>query len=79
MKASQSSLYRELDAWAYHGARSMEVAMCVSCNSYMGFLVHHATYGLRRRMFGRMRWFWKMAYISGKYTKVVLKKKFINK
>lgn len=50
-----------------------------SCNSYMGFLVHHATYGLRRRMFGRMRWFWKMAYISGKYTKVVLKKKFINK
>ena len=47
-----------------------------SCNSYMGFMVHHATYGLRRRMFGRLRWFWKVAYVSGHYTKVTLRKKY---
>ena len=47
-----------------------------SCNSYMGFLVHHATYGLRRKMFGRMEWFWKVAYVSGSYTKVSMRKKY---
>ena len=47
-----------------------------SCNSYMGFMVHHATYGLRRRMFGRMKWFWEVAYVSGSYTKVSLRRKY---
>ena len=55
---------------------SVERDVC-SCNSYMGFLVHHATYGLRRRMFGRMKRFWKMAYVSGHYTKVSLRKKLM--
>lgn len=47
-----------------------------SCNSYMGFLVHHSSYGLRRKIFGSMRWFWKVAYISGRYSKVSLRKKY---
>jgi hypothetical protein len=55
---------------------AVEQDVC-SCNSYMGFLVHHATYGLRRRMFGRMDWFWKVAYVSGRYTKVSLRKRFM--
>ena len=47
-----------------------------SCNSYMGFLVHHASYGLRRRMFGQMRSFWKKAYLSGGFCKVMLRKRY---
>lgn len=55
---------------------AVEQDVC-SCNSYMGFLVHHATYGLRRRMFGRMKWFWKVACVSGHYSKVSLRKRFV--
>ena len=61
---------------SYANLVELEHYVC-SCNSYMGFLVHHATYGLRRRMFGRMRWFWKVAYVSGHYSKVSLRKKFV--
>lgn len=47
-----------------------------SCNSYMGFFVHNASYGLRRRMFGQMKWFWKVSYVSGRFSKVLLRKNY---
>lgn len=56
-------------------AEELEHWVC-SCNSYMGFLVHHASYGLRRRMFGRMKWFWRIAFVCGEYGKVVLRNRY---
>lgn len=47
-----------------------------SCNSYMGFLVHHNTYAIRRKMFGRMKWFWRVSVMDGHYSKVVIKNKY---
>ena len=47
-----------------------------SCNSYMGFMVHHHSYGLRRKMFGALKSFWKVAYLSDGFCKVNLRKRF---
>ena len=47
-----------------------------SCNSYMGFLIHHATYGLRRRVYGEMKSFWRVAFASKGFGHIVLRKKF---
>lgn len=49
-----------------------------SCNSYMGFLIHHHTYGIRRRMLGHLCWFWKVASVDGHYNKVKMKNVFNN-
>ena len=79
MLEGMEHLCKRLAARKYRRRQDVEAVeqdVC-SCNSYMGFLVHHATYGLRRRMFGRMKWFWKVAYVSGRYTKVSLRKKFV--
>ena len=56
-------------------AEELEHWVC-SCNSYMGFLVHHASYGLRRRMFGRMKWFWKCTYLSDGFKRVKLRNRY---
>ena len=55
--------------------RELEHGIC-SCNSYMGFLVHHQSYGLRRRMYGALRSFWKKAYLSDGFGKVTLRRRF---
>ena len=47
-----------------------------ACNSYMGFLKYNQSYALRRKMFGSLKRFWKFAYVSGHYDKVVLRKRF---
>ena len=47
-----------------------------SCNSYMGFLIHHNTYAIRRKMFVRMKWFWRVSVMDGHYSKVVIKNKY---
>ena len=57
---------------------ALEHYVC-ACNSYMGFLVHHASYGVRRRMFGSMKYFWRCCYLSGRFSKVSIKRKFLNK
>lgn len=47
-----------------------------SCNSYLGFMAHHQTYALRRRLFGRMKYFWRCAYVAGDFSRVVARKKY---
>lgn len=47
-----------------------------ACNSYMGFLKYNNSYALRRRLFGSLRYFWRVAYISGHFDKVTLRKRF---
>ena len=56
-------------------AQELEHWIC-SCNSYMGFLVHHNSHALRRRMVGRMKWFWKCAYITDSFKRVVQRNKY---
>ena len=48
-----------------------------SCNSYMGFLKYNNSYALRRRLFGNLSYFWKVAYVSGHFDKVTLRKRFM--
>ena len=47
-----------------------------ACNSYMGFLKYNQSYALKRRLFGDLKYFWKVAYISNGFGKVVLRKRF---
>ena len=47
-----------------------------ACNSYMGFLKYNHSYALKRRLFGDLKYFWKVAYISDRFGKVVLRKRF---
>lgn len=47
-----------------------------ACNSYMGFMKYNQSYALRRKLFGRLKYFWKFAYISGKFDTIVLRKKY---
>ena len=47
-----------------------------SCNSYMGFLKYNNSYALRRKLFGSLSYFWKVAYISGHFDKIILRKRF---
>lgn len=54
---------------------SLEHYVC-SCNSYMGFLKYNNSYALRRRLFGSLSYFWKFAYVSGHFDKIVLRKRF---
>lgn len=53
----------------------MEHYIC-ACNSYLGFLKYNNSYALKRKIFGRLKYFWKVAYIEGRFNKVVLKKRF---
>ena len=48
-----------------------------SLNSYMGFMVHNDTYGLRRKVFGYLTFFWKCCYIKGKFSVVCVKNNFM--
>ena len=56
-------------------AFKLEHYVC-SCNSYMGFLKYNNSYALRRRLFGNLSYFWKVAYVSGHFDKVTLRKRF---
>lgn len=47
-----------------------------ACNSYIGFLKYNRSYAIRRKMFGRLKHFWKVAYVSGHYDKVTLRKRY---
>lgn len=48
-----------------------------SINSYMGFLIHHKSYAIRRRVFCNMSNFWKYCYTIGNYRVVKLKKNVV--
>lgn len=41
-----------------------------SVNSYLGFLTHHKSYAIRRKAFSRLKYFWKMCYIKGRFQVV---------
>lgn len=48
-----------------------------SVNSYMGFLVHHHSYAIRRMAFRDLKYFWKVCYIQGHYQVVKPRKKVL--
>ena len=48
-----------------------------SINSYMGFLIHHKTYAIRRNAFDSLTHFWRYCYLKGNYRIVKLKKNVI--
>ena len=54
---------------------TLEHYVC-ACNSYMGFLKYNQSYGLKRKAFGGLRYFWKVAYVSGRFDKVGLRNRF---
>lgn len=41
-----------------------------SINSYLGFLIHYQSYGIRRKAFSELHYFWKACYIQGKFQVV---------
>lgn len=45
-----------------------------SINSYLGFLIHYQSYGIRRKAFSELHYFWKACYIQGKFQVVKIKK-----
>lgn len=47
-----------------------------SVNSYLGMLIHHNTYGVRRRLLGNMKHAWKYIYVDGHMEKVVVRKAY---
>lgn len=49
-----------------------------SINSYMGFLVHHKSYGIRRKAFSNLQYFWKVCYIKGHFQCVKPRKRILN-
>lgn len=55
-----------------------EFMACI--NSYMGICKHFSTYSLRRRMMNLVdkRW-WRVAYISGHFEKISIKRKYRNR
>lgn len=56
--------------------RELTHSVC-SLNSFMGFLVHTNSYGIRRKMYGGLTYFWKVCYISGSHFNVVkIRKKY---
>lgn len=48
-----------------------------SINSYMGFLIHHKSYGIRRMAFSNLKYFWKVCYIEGKFKTVKTRKEVL--
>lgn len=56
------------------GAFELEHYVC-ACNSYMGFMRYNRSYGLRRRMYGGLERFWQVAYVSGHFSKVSVRKR----
>ena len=44
-----------------------------SINSYLGFLIHYQSYGIRRKAFSELHYFWKACYIQGKFQVVKVK------
>lgn len=71
------NLCSKLDAKNIRIKDSFELEHYVcACNSYMGFLKYNQSYALRRRIFGSLPHIWKYVYVTGKYNKVVLKKKY---
>lgn len=55
--------------------RVLEHYVC-ACNSYMGFLKYNNSYALRRKLFGRLEYFWKVVYVSRHFDKIVIRKRF---
>jgi len=45
-----------------------------SINSYMGFLIHHKSYAIRRKAFTGLKFFWKVCYIKGRFKTIKAKK-----
>lgn len=49
-------------------------------NSYLGFLIHHSSYAIRRRVLGMMdKEWWNYIYIGGHYERLVLKREYREK
>ena len=44
-----------------------------SINSYLGFLIHYQSNGIRRKAFSELHYFWKACYILGKFQVVKIK------
>ena len=66
----------------HDGPTTIEEGMAIerkvkSINSYMGFLIHHKSYAIRRQVFCSMNNFWKYCYVKGNYRVVKLKKNVI--
>ena len=49
-------------------------------NSYLGYMIHHASYAIRRRIIEAMNeeW-WKYVYVGGHFEKLVLRNEFSEK
>lgn len=47
-----------------------------SINSYLGFLIHYQSYGIRRKAFSELHYFWKACYIQGKFQVVKIKTQY---
>jgi hypothetical protein len=87
VKPTKSSLYREIEnliLWFIpignalpkdFALRTLEHYVC-ACNSYMGFLKYNNSYALRRKLFGRLEYFWKVVYVSRHFDKIVIHKRF---
>lgn len=46
----------------------------IAINSYMGFLIHHQSYSIRRKTFSNLKYFWKACYVKGRFQVVKTKK-----
>ena len=47
-----------------------------ACNSYMGFLKYNSSYALKRKLFVKLKYFWKCCYLEGRFNKVTLRKRY---
>lgn len=67
---------------AHDGPTTIEEGLAIekkvkSINSYMGFLVHHKSYAIRRKVFNEVTNFWKYCYIKKNFRIVKLKKNVV--
>jgi hypothetical protein len=109
MKASQSSLYREIEnlmLWFIPignnipkdfslrelGKRMLDeiTDSLTACNLALqarelrqrlelinlGFLKYNSSYALKRKLFGKLKYFWKCCYLEGRFNKVTLRKRY---
>jgi hypothetical protein len=66
----------------HHKPTRKEQTRFQSCmNSYLGIMKHYKSYKLRKStIFENLSgWWWNYVYLSGEYSKFVLKKKFVNR
>lgn len=78
--ANMTEKIRELNEWVADGRKpcleEMEDFACC-LNSYLGFLKHHRTYAIKRKLAGMIAedW-WKYLYVSGHFEKISIIKKY---